>query len=206
MWAISTNRTEVEMYSQRRKRNKRHWNSYTSEALALQPLGYEIEEKKPFYYYLAGPICGALIVLFALVFNFKLPSPFGEVVMWTGFAFAVAAAGLWLWNWNADQAAARRGGRLGERQDWAGRARERKDEDYYVQPLTPEELAGSTIALSKYGKPLELVAEMQPLNMRGYLIQRTPEMDDISDWELFTNPAAGKKGIKYIGTIGEENP
>ncbi len=187
------------MYQQRRKRNRKNWSRYTSEALSLQPQTYERQERSPFTYYLVGSTFGVLVTVAVLFFNFKLPSPFGEVLLWTIFAFAVAGAGLWLWNWNADRSAARLGVLMGR----AGTTKERKDEDYYVQPLTQEELAGG-IPINKYGKPVEPVADISPINMRGYIIQRTPGMDNLSDWELITNPGTGKGAIKYFGTIGEE--
>lgn len=191
------------MYYQRRKRTKKNWHRYTAEALALSPQSYEPPERSPFAYYLIGSGCGVLVTVMLFVFNFKLPSPFGEVLLWTVFAFAVTGAGLWLWNWNADRAAIRRGELMRGRDSREGLA-ERKDEDYYVQPLTPEELE-SGIPVNKYGKPIEPVADILPINMRGYVIHRTPEMDNVSDWELITNPGTGKGAVKYIGTIGEEH-
>jgi len=38
--------------------------------------------------------------------------------------------------------------------------------------------------------------------MRGYSIQRTTEMDDLSTWDLLTQPDFAWS-TKYIGTIGE---
>ncbi len=183
-----------------RRRNKRY-NAYNSQSAFLGQLPYVEEEQSGAGWLqswaIGAGLTGAALIFFNLV---KLPSPLDVILPWLVCLLGVFIVLSWLWQWNADRAHARR-----TSLPVAGKPtglKERLDEDYYASPLTPAELEGSMIPVKHNGKPIESVAPFTPLNMRGYIIQRTAEMDDLSTWEMLTQPDFAR-ATKYIGTIGE---
>ena len=183
-----------------RRKNKRY-NNYNSQSAFLGQLPYVEEEQTDTGWLqswaIGAGLTGAALIFFNLI---KLPSPLDIILPWAVCLFGVVIACSWLFHWNADRAHARRTS-LPVAGKPAG-AKERLDEDYYASPLTPDELEGSMIPIKHNGKPIESVAPFTPLNMRGYSIQRTTEMDDLSTWDLLTQPDFAWS-TKYIGTIGE---
>jgi len=185
-----------------RRRNKRY-NNYNSQSAFLgQPY---LEEEQTDTGWLQSWAIGAVLTGAALIFFnlIKLPSPLDVILPWLVCLLGVFIVLSWLWQWNADRAFARRTSLpvAGKGADLS-KTPERLNEDYFASPITPAELEGSTIRVNHNGKPIESVAPFTPLNMRGYIIQRTPEMDDLSTWDLLTQPDFAWS-TKYIGTIGE---
>ena len=189
-----------------RRRNKRY-NNYNSQSAFLGQLPY-LEEEQTDTGWLQNWVIGAVLTGAALLFFnlIKLPSPLDVILPWAVCLFGVVIACSWLFHWNADRAFARRTSLPGAGKPVAvtkiTSPADRLDEDCYVPALTPEDLRGNTIPVNYNGKPIPTVAPFPPLNMRGYIIQRTPEMDDLSTWEMLTQPDFARS-TKYIGTIGE---
>jgi hypothetical protein len=191
------------MYNRGRK-HKRNYNGYYTTAAFIQPQYLE-KERTPSSWLQSWTVGAAITIAALFFFNLvKLPSPLDVILPWLVCLFGGGISISWLWQWNADRAFARN---TGTSSTTGKHKPERLDEDSYAPPVTPEELEGITIQVNHYGKPVELVAPVQPIKLRGYNIQRTPGMDDLSTWELLTQnqPGFARSTVKYIGTIGEDD-
>jgi hypothetical protein len=191
------------MYNQRRKRNK--YNYYNSQAAAL---GLPYVEERPAPSWWQNWAIGAALSIIVLIFCnlVKLPSPLDVALPWFLFILGGVCAVSWLWQWNADRAYARRSHEpmvTSGKSKARGNGVERVDEDFFALPLTPAELDGGIIPVNYNGKPIELVEPLPPVNLRGFVVQRNAEMDDLSTWELLMQPDFARS-TKYIGTIREE--